>query len=91
MSISATNKTLSEIDTVTLPQKVFFGNVMYDAGGTFGPRLQEHVQLVIIRSGEATLCIDGREHSLREGEVALLHKGRREYFEFSKRAKTYHS
>ena len=91
MSISVTNKTLSETDILTLPQKVFFGNVMYDAGGTYGPRVQEHVQLVMLRSGEAVVHIDGDEHYLGEGEVALLHRGHKEYFEFSKEAKTYHS
>ena len=91
MSIPDTDKNLSEVDIATLPQQVFFGNVMYDAGGTFGPRLQRHLQLVIIRSGEAVVYIDGHRHQLRQGEVALLHQGHEEYFEFAKTVKTYYS
>ena len=91
MSMPAADRVLSEIDISTLPKNVFFGNVMYDAGGTYGPRIQEHLQLVVIRSGEALITVDGAKRGLRQGEVALLTKGHREYFEFAKTAKTYHS
>lgn len=89
--MSDTNESLSKIDIATLPKHVFFGNVMYGAGGTYGPRIQEHLQLVIIRSGEATVHIDGSKNHLEQGEVALLKKGHKEYFEFTKTARTYHS
>ena len=89
MSMSVGNRTLSEIDT--LPKNVFFGNVMYDAGGTCGPRIQKHLQLVIIRSGEATVHVDGSKQHLNQGEVAFLKQGYEEYFEFAKMTKTYHS
>ncbi|MEM7734693.1 MAG: AraC family transcriptional regulator [Deinococcota bacterium] len=91
MSISNTNETLSEIDIGVLPKDVLFGNVMYDAGGTYGPRIQEHLQFVFISSGEATIYIDGNKQYLEQGEVAFLKQGHEEYFEFAKTVKTYHS
>ena len=91
LSIPAADKILSEIDISTLPRDVFFGNVMYDAGGTYGPRVQEFLQLVLISRGEAVVTIDGDAHPLAQGEVALLKQGHEEYFEFSSTAKTYHS
>ena len=53
VSIPAADRVLSEIDISTLPKDVFFGSVMYDAGGTYGPRIQEYLQLVIMGSGES--------------------------------------
>ena len=83
------NENLPEIDT--LPKKVLFGDVTYNVGGTCGPRIQKYLQLVILSRGEAVVHIDDSEHYLGQGEVALLHQGHKEYFEFSKTAKTYHS
>ena len=91
MSMPDTDKGLSEIDITTLPEQVFFGNVMYDKGGTYGPRVQKHLQLVALKSGEAKVYIDSKEHCLGQGEIALLHAGHEEYFEFAKTVKTYHS
>ena len=91
VSIPVTDRVLSEIDIATLPRDVFFGNVMYDAGGTYGPRIQEHLQIVIISSGEAIVTVDGDGLRLEQGEVALLKQGHEEFFEFTKTAKTYHS
>ena len=90
-SMSSISKHLSEIDIKTLPKNVFFGSVMYDVGGTYGPRIQGQWQLVVIRSGEAIIYIDGIKQHLKQGEVAFLKKGHKEFFEFSKTTKTYHS
>ena len=90
-SIPEMNKNLSETDLSTIPRDVLFGRVIYDAGGTYGPRIQEYLQLVLIGSGEARIYIDGSEQHLKKGEVALLKQGSKEYFEFAETAKTYHS
>ena len=44
-----------------------------------------------LRSGEATVSIDGDGNYLKQGEVAFLKQGHKEYFEFAKTARTYHS
>ena len=89
--MSSIDAYLSQIDVVSLPEDAFFGNVMYEPAGTYGPRMQTHYQLVAMNKGEAKVYIDGDPFSLRQGEVALLHPGHNEFFEFTKAAQTYHS
>ena len=89
--MSTANIDLSKIDIETLPTQIFFGNVMYDTGGTYGPRVQTKLQLVTIGSGDVIITIDNVSHHLTQGEVALLKPGHQEYFEFSKTERTYHN
>lgn len=81
---------LSEIDTLELPSNVFFGDVVYEPGGTYGPRLQSTYQLLFINSGRATVEIDGQPHKLNRGQMALLKPGHREFFRFARETKTHH-
>lgn len=82
---------LSETGLPGLPAGVFFGDVVYDPGGTYGPRWQPNYQLVLIHSGHAAVEIDGLAHPLGKGEVALLKPGHREFFRFSAETRTRHS
>lgn len=81
---------LSETDMPGLPSNVFFGDVMYQAGGTCGPRLQPTYQLLFIHSGYAKVYIDGRKHDLAAGEMALLKPGHQEFFQFARETTTHH-
>ncbi len=88
--MSSVEHFLSEIDQSSLPDNVFFGDVTYGSGGTYGPRLQTTYQLLFINSGYARVEIDGRPHDLEQGQMAFLKPGHREFFRFAERTRTHH-
>jgi AraC-like DNA-binding protein len=71
--------------------RVVFGDVVYEPGGTCGPRVQPDYQLVVLVEGEARVEVAGREVHLAAGQVGLLRPGRREFFRMSERRKTHHT
>lgn len=71
--------------------KVLFGDVVYEPGGTCGPRVQQDYQLVILLEGDARVDVAGREVRIAAGEVGLFRPGRREFFALSARRKTHHT
>jgi AraC family transcriptional regulator of arabinose operon len=70
---------------------VQFGDVVYEPGGTCGPRVQQDFQLVILVEGDAHVAVDGRELKIGAGQVGLFRPGRREFFRLSERRKTHHT
>ena len=70
---------------------VEFGEVIYEPGGTFGPRVQGLVQLVAVHAGEASIETDGGPVHLNPGQATLLLPGGTEFFEFSRDNHTRHS
>jgi AraC-like DNA-binding protein len=70
---------------------VCLGEVMYQPGGTCGPRIQRDWQLVFLHSGELVASVDGQRKRLAPGEVGLFLPGRTEVFEFSTSLPTHHS
>lgn len=76
---------------MTETARVAFGDVVYEPGGCFGPRIQRDFQLVVLVSGDARVTVDKREINLPAGTVTLLGPGRREYFRFSERRSTHHT
>lgn len=88
--MSSVEHFLSESDVTVLPSDVFFGDVVYKAGGTYGPRVQPTYQLLLIHSGHAKIYIDGQKNDLNRGEVALLKPGHQEFFQFSEETRTHH-
>lgn len=66
------------------------GTIVYPPRGTYGPRLQHDVQLVLLHSGELDLHIDGVAFAVKPGHVVLLRPGRNEYFVFAKRQESWH-
>jgi AraC-like DNA-binding protein len=85
------DKLLSEIDILPQPVNAFFGSIIYEPQGTYGPRVQDHYQFVIVYSGQATIYIDGHASYLGRDEVAFLKPGHFEFFEFCKDSSTHHS
>ncbi len=73
-----------------LPHNVFFGDVVYEPCGTYGPRLQTTYQLLFISSGHAQVEVDGQKHGLEKGQMALLKPGHREFFQFAEETRTHH-
>lgn len=70
--------------------RVVFGDVIYDAGGTCGPRRQGDFQLVTVEAGEAHVAVGDGEVRIGAGEVGLFRPGRREHFRFSRNSRTHH-
>lgn len=66
------------------------GTIHYPPGGTFGPRIQQDLQLVLLHTGHMEVDIDGTTHSVKPGNVVLLQPGRRETFTFSREQTTWH-
>ncbi len=60
-----------------------FGDVVYDPGNSFGPRIQNDYQLVLLEEGQLWADVDGVERAINPGEVMLLLPGGRERFVFA--------
>ena len=71
--------------------RVQFGDVVYEPGGTCGPRVQLDYQLVVLIEGDARVDVAGREVRVAAGQVGLFRPGRRELFRLSERRKTHHT
>lgn len=71
--------------------RVCIGEILYEPGGSCGPRVQRDYQLVFLHSGELTVRVDNRHHALAAGCVGLFLPGHREHFLFSSTSKTHHS
>jgi AraC-like DNA-binding protein len=65
--------------------------IIYNPRSSFGPRIQEHYQLVLVHRGRADIRVDGEWLRVEAGEVALLLPGREERFRFSEAEPTHHS
>lgn len=81
MAMPEVYQNISKIDLLA-PQGVVFGRVDYDAGGTFGPRTQPDVQLVILDRGSARVTTDGHERVVAAGQVICQWPGGREIYRF---------
>lgn len=86
-SIEKISRTLRRTDVAG----VTFGEVVYQPGGSYGPRPRGDLQLVVVLEGEARVQVDGREFLIRKGEVALLQPGHEEFYRFAADRRTHHS
>lgn len=73
------------------PQGIYAGRAIYPPGGTHGPRIQRHVQLVAMHSGCLDLHIDGEMRRYGPAQLVWLIPGQRLFFEFSKTEESWHS
>ncbi|MEO6873273.1 MAG: AraC family transcriptional regulator, partial [Opitutaceae bacterium] len=71
--------------------RVQFGDVVYEPGGTCGPRVQQDYQLVVLVEGDARVDVEGREIRVAAGQVGFFHPGRKEFFKLSAHRKTHHT
>jgi AraC-like DNA-binding protein len=83
------SKNLSEIDLPVI-REVVFGSVVYEPGGSFGPRRQRDLQLVMLDRGSVQIETDGLTRTLRCGEVVCQWPGGEEHFRFDDRVESAH-
>ncbi|QHW31088.1 helix-turn-helix transcriptional regulator [Paenibacillus rhizovicinus] len=68
----------------------YAGTIVYPPKGTYGPRMQHDVQLVLLHSGELDIHIDGIPHAVKPGQAVLLKPRHNEYFVFAKHQESWH-
>ena len=73
------------------PEEASVGEVVYPPEGTFGPRLQRNLQLILIHSGHMTVWIDGELRTAPMNTVCVLFPGHEERFAFAEECETWHS
>jgi AraC-like DNA-binding protein len=90
MARSKQNLSKTKPKRLGLGPGVMFGDVIYDPGGTYGPRVQPEVQLVLLHSGEVNISVDGAWSMVSAQTVCVLLPGHLEYFVFAKHTRTHH-
>lgn len=78
-------------DAALWPEFIQVGDIVYPPGGTFGPRLQNYTQLVMIHTGEMTVWIDDKSYYAPARTVSILFPGHEERFAFAPNSETWHS
>lgn len=73
------------------PVEAGVGEIIYPPGGSFGPRRQTNVQMVILHSGEMTVWVDAQKKFSPASTVCLLLPGHQERFIFAPDRETHHS
>lgn len=71
--------------------RVLFGDVVYEPGGTCGPRIQGDYQLVALLEGRVEVVVDGRQRRIEAGQVGLFLPGPQELFSFAPDRKSHHT
>ena len=71
--------------------RVLFGDVIYEPGGSCGPRVQADYQMVVLVEGGVRATVEGRALTLAAGQVGLFLPGRLEWFSFVTDRKSHHT
>ncbi len=82
---------ISRMNRHRASQHVVFGDVEYPPDGAFGPRIQQHFQLVLIYEGEARIQVEHTVLQVPEQHAVLLLPHRREQFQFARTRPTHHT
>ena len=72
-------------------EPVIVGEVVYPPGGSFGPRRQTSLQLVLMHYGHVTVWIDGEKHFAPAHTIFLLFPDHEERFAFAEETQTWHT
>ena len=83
-------QTMADVIPPFVVKNAYAGSVVYGPGGTYGPRVQSDLQLVLVHTGSVIVEIDSDKHHLPAGQVALLKPGHMEQFHFDKHKETWH-
>lgn len=66
------------------------GTIVYPPGGTFGPRVQQDIQFVLLHTGSMRVEVDDETITAQPGQVVMLLPGPRETFAFARDRSTWH-
>jgi AraC family transcriptional regulator of arabinose operon len=91
LAMAAFAKEIPQIDLPAAITKADFGEIVYDPGGSCGPWMQQHLQLVFMHKGEAEVEVGDKKYHLPDDSVALLQPGFRNFFQFARNRPTHHS
>lgn len=72
-------------------REVYFGFVKHPAKSTLGPRIQRGVEFIYVLTGKVDIIVDGQQHILMPGHMALQLPQREELFFFHNTQQTEHS
>jgi AraC-like DNA-binding protein len=73
-------------------KNVVFGEVLYEPGGSCGPRVQRDFELIILHSGEGQVTLDNNVfRHMKPGTVSLFLPGNADYFKYAADKETHHS
>ena len=70
---------------------VCFGEILYEPGGSCGPRVQRDYEIIVLHSGSCQVTVDAIRRELALTAAYLFRPGHREHFRFSPGAATHHS
>lgn len=70
---------------------VVFGEVIYEPGGSCGPRVQRDYELILIQSGAGRVTLNKAVRQMNAGTVSLFVPGNRDFFEYTASQETHHS
>ena len=90
-AIARLAKNISKMKKFNRKNVYTWGEIIYNPQTTFGPRIQDKFQLVLVHQGCADVRINDEWLQVNAGEVVLLMPGREELFRFSKDESTHHS
>ncbi len=76
--------------TIENIKEVGAGSITYLPGGTYGPRVQQGLQIVTLLSGSLTLTVNRKLYKVEAGSTVILVPGGNEFFAFDTRIKTRH-
>lgn len=82
---------MSEITLPAMPTRVHVDEVWYEPGSSFGLRIQQDLQFVIVHRGSAEVAIDGQPRLIAADQVGCLRPGHHESFQFDRHEPTHHS
>jgi AraC-like DNA-binding protein len=87
--VFSTNRKAEEIPPFAV-KSCYAGSVVYAPGSTFGPRIQQDLQLVLLHTGAMNVNIDGIPLHLPVEHIMLLKPGHQEMFAFAPEHETWH-
>ncbi len=67
------------------------GEVLYQPGGTCGPRFERDYELVLLHSGSGTVDLDNKSIQLQTDVIYLFCPGQRQRFKFTTHEETHHA
>jgi len=68
----------------------YFGDATYSPGGTYGPKIQPHLQMSYYYKGGVAATVGDQIFEVAAGEVILIPQGTRNFYQFSPREHTRH-